>query len=372
MFSLNNQNIWLGGGGRGGGSDVRIPVEGISSHDWYAADTHPSSSFPLPFPPPPLLSTVLYLSPSCTGKKIWYMYSQKWNCAAWFAMSTFMYLWVIYVFPGSWEYINRSQVHEHRNWEQFHFWEYLFQLSVQCLCRGIFLPFFHSIYFFSLPFPHASLSVCLPATLSPISFTLLYFFLSVSLPLHLFLSVSLLLFLPFFTLFHPFHFPSSPFLSLSLSPCSTAKKIMYLWVIYTFPGSWEYINRSQVHECRNWEREYLFQTFSTVSLQWALFPFRSLYFFLSASFPPLHSISPFRLPFLNSYLFMPFASTTSLPLHSLCLPPAMSLFLLFSPNFFLCTFTSYVSLSPCRSIFFLFTLLLPFSLLTYLQEMWSL
>jgi hypothetical protein len=52
----------------------------------------------------------------------------------------------------------------------------------------------------------------------------------------------------------------STFVKKSCNMCG----IMYLWAIYIFPRSvhlfcyiafaWEYINRSQIHECRNWER----------------------------------------------------------------------------------------------------------------------
>ncbi len=65
---------------------------------------------------------------------VWFrfMYSLKFNCAAlsfpkqnYNILSpnfTFMYLWAIYIFPQSedrsWEYINRSQIHERGNCEQ--------------------------------------------------------------------------------------------------------------------------------------------------------------------------------------------------------------------------------------------------------------
>ncbi len=71
----------------------------------------------------------------CTVPTIRNKYSQKWNCAASFPISTFtsMYLWAIIIFPRSVrlfcciafavrarEYINRSQilVHEYGNWER--------------------------------------------------------------------------------------------------------------------------------------------------------------------------------------------------------------------------------------------------------------
>jgi hypothetical protein len=61
--------------------------------------------------------------------KIWSKYSQKRNIGASVPLSTFICLWVNYIFPRwscrfcwrkdvdrSWEYINRSQTHECRHW----------------------------------------------------------------------------------------------------------------------------------------------------------------------------------------------------------------------------------------------------------------
>ncbi len=71
----------------------------------------------------------------------WFMSSQKWNWLTslfpnriimfCLSISTFMFLWAIYIFPGLvclfccsqigrpiWDYINRSNVHECRNWER--------------------------------------------------------------------------------------------------------------------------------------------------------------------------------------------------------------------------------------------------------------
>jgi hypothetical protein len=71
------------------------------------------------------------MSLHCKDKipKFWNKYSQKRNIGVSVPNYTFMRLWVIYIFPRlvclfcwrkfvhqSWDYINRSQTHECRNW----------------------------------------------------------------------------------------------------------------------------------------------------------------------------------------------------------------------------------------------------------------
>ncbi len=84
-----------------------------------------------------------------TVPKILFRYSQNWNCVSSFPMSTFIYLWAIYIFPGSVclpgctkigrpiSCSHRSRIHECGNWKiehynsvleitrpvQFYFWE---------------------------------------------------------------------------------------------------------------------------------------------------------------------------------------------------------------------------------------------------------
>ncbi len=91
------------------------------------------------------------------------MYSQKWSCYSQnriimfcLPVTTLIYLWEIYIFPGSvclfccrkyvdwsWEYINHSQTHECENWDWgraiprigIHKW--FFRCSVCCILSHI-------------------------------------------------------------------------------------------------------------------------------------------------------------------------------------------------------------------------------------------
>ncbi len=73
-----------------------------------------------------------------TVPKIQDKYSQRWNCAASFPISTFLYLWAIYILPRSVrlfccivfsDFIGNEAA-------QFHFEEYLIKFSGQCICNA--------------------------------------------------------------------------------------------------------------------------------------------------------------------------------------------------------------------------------------------
>jgi hypothetical protein len=77
----------------------------------------------------PITQEAWYMIPH-TVPKIWNKYSHQWNWATLSLISTFQYLLAIYKFPWSvhlfcciafanwsWQYLNRSQIHECRNWE---------------------------------------------------------------------------------------------------------------------------------------------------------------------------------------------------------------------------------------------------------------
>ncbi len=64
------------------------------------------------------------------------MYSRKGNCAASFPISTYKYLWAIYIFPRSVGHRQYMNVEIRTEAASFLSGNILFQFSVQCLCSG--------------------------------------------------------------------------------------------------------------------------------------------------------------------------------------------------------------------------------------------